>query len=88
MRINYSPRFKRAYKCLPPDIQESFDERIGIFINNSRDPRLGARKLKGRLEECLAFTLREGYRVLYETAASGINLLDVGPHDKYRRWRP
>lgn len=88
MEVRYSPRFKRSYQSLPPHIQESFDEQLVIFMQNSRDPRLGAHKLKGRLEECLAFMLRDGYRVLFEYArADAVNLLDVGPHDYYRRWQ-
>lgn len=87
MEIRYSPRFKRAYQTLPPQIQESFDKQITLFINNPHDPRLRTHKLKGQLEECLAFDLRDGYRVLFEYATKDIvNLLAVGPHDHYRRW--
>ena len=87
MEVRYSPRFKRAYQTLPNHIQASFDERISIFMQNPRNPRLRVHKLKGRLDECLAFYLRDGYRVLFEFEKNEIVLLlTVGPHDHYGRW--
>lgn len=87
MEIRFSPHFKRAYKALPSHIQQSFDKQIAVFIKLPRDPRLGAHKLKGQLQECLAFKLADGYRVLFEYADSAVvQLLDVGPHDHYSRW--
>ena len=86
MNINLSPRFTRAYKKLPPQIQEDFDKQIKIFINDPNHPTLKTHILKGRFQECLAFRLRDGYRVIFEFSAFGdINLLDVGPHDIYKR---
>lgn len=50
-------------------------------------PSLRTHKLKGRFQECVAFRLRDGYRVLFEFSTPHIvNLLDVGPHDIYKRW--
>lgn len=57
-------------------------------MNNPRDPKLRTHKLKGKLEKCMAFILRDGYRVLFEFVEKDIvNLLTVGPHDNYRGWR-
>ncbi len=86
MLVNLSPRFKRAYQNLPLHIQEDFKTKIKLFIKNPRHQTLKTHKLKGRLQECLAFRLMKGYRVLFEFAASdAVNLLDVGPHDLYKR---
>ncbi|OJI06615.1 hypothetical protein BK004_02620 [bacterium CG10_46_32] len=85
MRVNLSPRFKRAYKKLPRHIQEDFKETITVFIGNPRHPSLKTHKLKGTYQECLAFRLAEGYRVLFEfVAPNEANLLDVGSHDIYK----
>lgn len=87
MKINLSPRFKRAYKKLPSGIKDNFDKKIALFIENPKDPKLKAHKLKGKLQSCLSFYLRDGYRVLFEfSEAKTIDLLDVGPHDKYQEW--
>lgn len=86
MQLNFSPRFKRAYQKLPSHIQDDFDSRIAVFIKDPRHSTLKTHKLKGRFQECLAFRLRDGYRVLFEFSASdSVDLLDVGPHDMYER---
>ncbi len=87
ININLSSRFKRDYKKIPLHIQDNFDEKIKLFIKNPNHPSLKTHKLKGRLQACLAFCLRDGYRVLFEY--SGINCLDllaIGHHDYYNKW--
>ena len=87
MVINLSPRFTRAYKNLPKHIQKDFKEKIQAFIKDPRSPSVKTHKLKGRLQSCLAFRLRDGYRVLFDfSAADTVNMLDVGPHDIYKRY--
>lgn len=86
MRVHFSPRFKRAYKKLPSHIQDDFDTQITLFMQDPSYPALKTHKLKGRLQECLAFRLRDGYRVLFEFSSSDtVDLLDIGPHDIYKR---
>ena len=88
MHVNISPRFKRGYKKLPDHIKDDFDRKITLLIKNSRHPKLKTHKLKGKLQKCLSFRLRDGYRVLFEFSGSQtIDLLDVGPHNKYRFWK-
>lgn len=87
MLANLSPRFARSYKKLPWDIQEDFKTKIRIFIQDPRHPALKTHKLKGKLQECLAFRLIKGYRVLFEfSSADKVNLLDIGPHDIYKKY--
>lgn len=86
MQVNLSPRFSRAYKKLPRHIQEDFKDKISTFIKDPRHSALRTHKLKGRYQECLAFRLTDGYRVLFEfSAPNTVDLLDVGPHDIYKR---
>lgn len=86
MQINLSPRFKRAYKKLPKHIKEDFKEKITLLYKNPRDTSLKTHKLKGKYQECLAFRLIDGYRVLFDIPYSDtVNLLDVGPHDIYKK---
>ena len=87
MRVNISPRFDRSYKKLENDLQNDFDEKFPIFVENPNDQRLKTHKLKGSLTECYAFSLLRGYRVLFEYAKPDLaNMLDVGSHDKYKQW--
>lgn len=87
MKVNLLSRFKRGYKKLPKDIQEDFAEKISLFIKNPRNPKLKTHKLHGNIQHCLAFNLHDGYRVLFEFIdRDTIDLLDIGPHDKYSKW--
>lgn len=88
MKVNLSPRFKRSYKKLPRHIQTDFDKKIETFITSPNDPSLQTHKLKGELRECLAFRLKDGFRVLFEFLdPETVDLLDVGSHDIYKRFR-
>ncbi len=87
MRVNFSPRFKRAYKKVPPHIQSDFGEKMVLFTQNPYHPSLKTHKLTGKLQECLGFYLRDGYRVLFEfTGPNTVDLLIIGPHDIYKRF--
>ncbi len=86
MTINFSPRFKRAYQKLPSHIQDDFDKKITLFTQDAHHPSLKTHKLKGRLQECHAFRIRDGYRVLFDFSDTNtVDLLDVGSHDIYKR---
>jgi len=88
MNVNLSSRFKRSYKKLPHQIQKNFDEKIVLFMKNPSDPSFRTHKLSGKLQECLAFRLKDGYRVLFEFSGSHtIDLLDVGSHDIYKQFK-
>ena len=86
MQVNLSTRFSRTYKKLPRHIQEDFKKKIILFMKNPRHPTLRTHKLKGEYQECLAFRLVDGYRVLFEFSISNtVDLLDIGPHNIYKR---
>lgn len=88
MNVNLSPRFKRSYKKIPRHIQSDFDKKIKIFIDNPNHSSLKTHKLKGKLQECLAFRLKDGYRVLFEfSVPDTVDLLDVGSHDIYKQFQ-
>ena len=56
-------------------------------MKNPDDPSLKTHKLKGKLQECLAFRLKDGFRVLFEfSRTDSVDLLDVGAHDIYQRF--
>ena len=85
--INRTTRFKHTYKSLPQHIRDDFDKKITLFVQNPRTPQLRTHKLKGKLQGCLAFCLRDGFRVLFDFASNDtVNLIDIGPHNKYRVW--
>jgi len=88
MEVNLSLRFKRSYKKIPRHIQSDFEKKIGTFMSNPNHPSLKTHKLKGKLQECLAFRLKDGFRVLFEFSGTDtVDLLDIGSHDVYKRFQ-
>jgi len=88
MKVSFSPRFKRSYKKTPRHIQSDFDKKIETFMINPNHPSLKTHKLKGKLQECLAFRLKDGYRVLFEFSGfDTVDLLYIGSHDIYKQFR-
>lgn len=56
-------------------------------MDNPENPKLKTHKLRGKLQNCLSFYLRDGYRVLFEYLGDQtVDLLDIGSHDKYQEW--
>ena len=57
-------------------------------MKDFRDPKLKTHKLEGKLQSCLSFCLKNGYRVLFEFSEKNtVDLLSIGPHDKYKQWK-
>ena len=46
MKINISSRFGRAYKRLPKHVKDDFDNKISIFIKDTKDSKLKTHKLQ------------------------------------------
>lgn len=88
LTVNASPHFKRSFKKVPISIQEDLDSKIDLFAEDPFEPSLRTHKLKGKLSGYYSFYLRNGYRVIFRfDKLNEIILLDIGKHDKYKRWR-
>lgn len=86
-RIARTTRFARAYKKLPAYIQGDLDDKLKLLIENPYHPLLRTHKLKGTLQGGFAFYLRDGFRAIFMLEREEILLVDVGPHDRYDRWK-
>ncbi|HAZ28240.1 MAG TPA: type II toxin-antitoxin system mRNA interferase toxin, RelE/StbE family [Candidatus Magasanikbacteria bacterium] len=87
MEVHISSRFKRAYKKLSLSIQDDFNEKIILFIKDPFHPLLRTHKLKGKLQTCFAFRLKDGYRVLFDFSSPGVvDIFDIGHHDLYQKY--
>ena len=85
--IHVSSRFKRSYKKLPRALKEDFAKHIEIFKTHPFHPTHRTHKLKGSLKDYYAFSLRNGYRVLFDFINNNtVILVNVGSHDDYKKW--
>jgi len=85
MRIEYSTKFKKQFKKLSRDIQESALKCEKFFRENPFDPKLKTHKLHGTIKDYWAFSITYSYRI-------GFTFIDrdfvrfhaIGSHDIYK----
>ena len=46
----FSKKFKKQYQALPREIQQAFNEKLALFLNDTLHPSLRVRKIKGTLD--------------------------------------
>ncbi len=84
-RIEYSSKFLRNLRRLPPELKSTVDERIKIFKLNCFDPRLKTHKLDGKWKDCWSFSLDFSNRIVFEfLEENAAGFIDVGNHDIYK----
>ena len=72
IKIAYSPAFARAYKKQiknQSELQELFNERVDLFIQDPYHPQLRTHKLKGILKDFYSFNLDYDLRVIFYFAS-------------------
>jgi addiction module RelE/StbE family toxin len=65
MTFQYSPKFKRQYKKLPPKLQKQFDERLQLFVKDPTNPKLRVHPLKGSYKGYWSMNISGDLRALY-----------------------
>lgn len=81
--IYYTSDFRKFYKKLPQNIQDTLDRKDKLFRNNQFHPSLKTHKLHGPLDGLWSFWVTKNYRVLFEFVKDGTIFYDVG-HEIYR----
>jgi len=65
MSIRFAPKFKKQYKKLPKKIQDQFDDRLNLFLQDSRDSRLRIHPLKGAYQGYWSMNVSGDFRAIY-----------------------
>lgn len=82
MRIEHIPRFKRAFKKLPRNIQQIAWRKIEIFSQTQFHPSLKTHKLA--VEDLWAFSVDFKHRIVFQFVDDYIVLVNIGDHSIYR----
>lgn len=81
MVVEYSAKFKRLFKKLPPEIKTKTRECIKKFLEFPNDPSLYFHKLHHSPPRW-AFTINYDWRIILTFEEPGLALLvNIGPHD-------
>jgi hypothetical protein len=80
MIIVRSPRFDRAYKKLPQDVQRQFQQKLELLVSSSlMHPSLRVKRIKGT-EGIWEASIDMAHRFTFEKIEGGIRLRVMGRH--------
>jgi mRNA-degrading endonuclease RelE of RelBE toxin-antitoxin system len=77
--LSATPRFVRAYKKLPPGVQQAVDEALRRFMENPRHPALHFEKLSGSKYRTIRVD-RGTWRIVLRGTGGEFDLVDVDIH--------
>jgi mRNA interferase RelE/StbE len=83
MKLEFTEKFRRSFKKLPPDAQASFRVQLQKFLSNPNPPyhpSLRIKKIQGT-DNIFEFTVTMGIRLTFEFTKQGILLRNIGEHN-------
>jgi len=86
-RVRWSRTFEKSFRKLPAQIQDGSFRAVRNLLEDPARPSLNLERLRGT--DYWSIRVNLGYRILLqrESGPEGdvFRLIDVGPHDIYRR---
>lgn len=83
MEFCYATTFKKQYRRLPKALQTQCDERILLFANDSRHPRLHNHPLQGKYIGYWSINVSGDVRALYKVVDDEVILFAlIGTHSE------
>lgn len=85
MKIEYSSKFRKAYKKLPEEIKDIAEKKEEVFRKNPFHPQLKTHKLKGQLSDFYSFSISYQFRIVFHFGSEDVVVFDlVGTHAVYK----
>lgn len=83
MNIQYLPTFKKQYKKLPLKLQEQFDVRSRLFLDDPTAPQLRVHPLKGTFAGYWSMNVNGDLRALYRLVGDELVIFAlIGTHSQ------
>jgi mRNA-degrading endonuclease RelE of RelBE toxin-antitoxin system len=86
-RVRWSRTFEKSFRKLPAQIQDGAFRAVRNLLEDPSRPSLNLEKLRGT--DYWSIRVNLGYRILLQRESDpegdAFRLVDVGPHDIYRR---
>ncbi len=80
----FSKQFKKEYADLHREVQEAFDKKFRLFLNNIHHPSLRVKKIKGT-ENRWEGSVTMNYRFTYQISEDTVLFRRIGTHDLLNR---
>lgn len=86
MKITETFKFRKSFKKLDSTLKKKTHKQFKLFLNNLFHPSLNTEKLEPKTSNIWSFRIDKSTRVIFTFAENEtILLLDIGPHDIYRK---
>ena len=84
--VNYqfSHKFKKQYSALPNEIQNAFDKKLKLFLNNRAHPSLRVKRIQG-IKSRWEGSVTMNYRFTLEFLEDTVFFRTIGTHDILKR---
>jgi len=76
----FSQKFKKQYSALPKEIQNAFDKKLTLFLNNRSHPSLRIKRIQGTKSRWEG-SVTMNYRFTFEFFESTVFFRTIGTHD-------
>ena len=76
----FSKRFKKEYNSLPKDIQETFDKKLQLFLQNTSHPSLRVKRIQGTRDRWEGSVTMK-YRFTFQLSENTLIFRTIGTHD-------
>ena len=80
----FSRGFKKRYKSLPKEIQNAFDKKLNLFLNNRFHPSLRVKPVQGTKNRWEG-SVTMNYRFTFEFSENTVLFRNIGTHDILKR---
>ena len=80
MRLDYADSFKQDFRQLPEHIRKVFENKLRLFLQNSKHPSLRVKKMRG-YENRWEASINMFYRFTFEVHEDHYLFRRIGPHD-------
>ena len=76
----FSKSFKKEYRKLPREIQNAFDQKLPIFLQNMSHPSLRVKRIQGTADRWEGSVTMK-YRFTFELSEGTVVFRAIGTHD-------
>ncbi len=82
MKVDFKKSFQKSFIKLPKDIQDKFDARYMLFVENAFHPLLRNHSVHPTFEHGRSINITGDYRAIYIKHGDIIVFIEIGTHSE------
>jgi addiction module RelE/StbE family toxin len=80
--VFYHKTFRKKYPKMPKLIQETFKERLNLFLNDPYHPLLHNHDVNKAYPGCRSINITGDYRAIFEQEENFVKFVNIGRHSQ------